>query len=94
MDCLVIFTRFTGAWFFANFFIIAVDIITNSCFSMYPPNVFKFSCCLSAANRLDWGEKLKQVISRDTPYVLLTSEQLVGVCLFVFVRSHLVNDIR
>lgn len=57
-------------------------------------NVFKFLCCLSAAHRLDWGEKLKQVLSRDTPYVLLTSEQLVGVCLFVFVRSHLVNDIR
>ncbi|CAB4027321.1 synaptojanin-1-like isoform X2, partial [Paramuricea clavata] len=48
----------------------------------------------SAAQRLDWGEKLKRVISRDTPYVLLTSEQLVGVCLFVFVRSDLVNDIR
>ena len=26
--------------------------------------------CLSAAQRLDWGEKLKQVISRDNPYVL------------------------
>ena len=48
----------------------------------------------SAAQRLDWGEELKRVISRDTPYVLLTSEQLVGVCLFVFVRSRLVNDIR
>lgn len=30
----------------------------------------------------------------DEPYALLTSQQLVGVCLYVFVRPHLAKSIR
>ncbi|XP_032229504.2 synaptojanin-1 [Nematostella vectensis] len=48
----------------------------------------------SSTQRKEWGEELRRVISRDFPYVLLTCEQLVGVCLFVFARPHLVPYIR
>ncbi|XP_015750867.1 PREDICTED: synaptojanin-1-like, partial [Acropora digitifera] len=44
--------------------------------------------------RKEWGEELRRIISRDHPYVLITCEQLVGVCLFVFVRPHLVPFVR
>ena len=34
------------------------------------------------------------MLSRDCPYTLLTAEQLVGICLFVFVRPNLIPFIR
>ncbi|KAK3720929.1 hypothetical protein QZH41_014536, partial [Actinostola sp. cb2023] len=48
----------------------------------------------SSTQRKEWGEELRRVISRDFPYVLVTCEQLVGVCLYLFVRPHLVPYIR
>lgn len=41
-----------------------------------------------------WTELLRNNISRDTKYVCIGSEQLVGVCLFVFVRPPLAPHIR
>lgn len=41
-----------------------------------------------------WGEQLQKAISRTHRYIQLTSAQLVGVCLFIFVRPYHVPFIR
>ncbi|KAK7576500.1 hypothetical protein V9T40_012786 [Parthenolecanium corni] len=48
----------------------------------------------SSENANLWAEELQKVLSRDHPYVLLTYTQLVGVCLYIFVRTDLVPHIR
>lgn len=49
----------------------------------------------SSTNQKMWTEELLRVLSsRDHRYVLLSSLQLVGVCLFVFVRPHLAPFIK
>ncbi|OWK01989.1 hypothetical protein Celaphus_00019135 [Cervus elaphus hippelaphus] len=42
----------------------------------------------STTNRKMWGEQLQKAISRSHRYILLTSAQLVGVCLYIFVRPY------
>ncbi|KAG8522416.1 Synaptojanin-2 [Galemys pyrenaicus] len=42
----------------------------------------------STTNRKVWGEQLQKAISRSHRYILLTSAQLVGVCLYIFVRPY------
>jgi len=56
--------------------------------------IHSFPCNSSSNQRKEWGEELRRIISRDHAYVLVTCEQLVGVCLFVFIRPHLVPFIR
>lgn len=48
----------------------------------------------STDNAKAWSEELEKVLCRDAPYTLLSSHQLVGVCLFVFVRKDLIPHIR
>ncbi|XP_021561792.1 synaptojanin-2 isoform X2 [Carlito syrichta] len=48
----------------------------------------------STTNRKMWGEQLQKAISRSHRYILLTSAQLVGVCLYIFVRPYHVPFIR
>ncbi|CAN8028166.1 unnamed protein product [Ixodes persulcatus] len=48
----------------------------------------------SSANQKEWLVELQKTISRDHKYVLLTSAQLVGVCLFVFIRPEHAPFIR
>ncbi|XP_062512889.1 synaptojanin-1-like isoform X2 [Corticium candelabrum] len=48
----------------------------------------------SSTNKKEWGAELERVLSRDETYVLLTAEQLVGVCLYIFVRPSLLPYIR
>ncbi|XP_043228770.1 synaptojanin-1-like [Amphibalanus amphitrite] len=48
----------------------------------------------SSENARLWGEELQKVVSRDRPYVPLTSVQLVGVALFVFIRPELAEHVR
>nr|XP_005900465.1 PREDICTED: synaptojanin-2 [Bos mutus] len=48
----------------------------------------------STTNRKMWGEQLQKAISRSHRYILLTSAQLVGVCLYIFVRPHHIPFIR
>lgn len=48
----------------------------------------------STTNRKMWGEQLQKAISRTHRYILLTSAQLVGVCLYIFVRPYHVPFIR
>nr|XP_020454055.1 synaptojanin-1 isoform X3 [Monopterus albus] len=48
----------------------------------------------STTNQKMWAAELQKNISRDHKYVLLASEQLVGVCLFVFVRPQHAPFIR
>ncbi|XP_006882820.1 PREDICTED: synaptojanin-2 [Elephantulus edwardii] len=48
----------------------------------------------STTNRKMWGEQLQKAISRSQRYILLTSAQLVGVCLYIFVRPYHVPFIR
>ncbi|XP_076244789.1 synaptojanin isoform X1 [Calliopsis andreniformis] len=40
----------------------------------------------STDNAKAWAEELQKVLSRDTEYVLITYQQLVGVCLYLFIR--------
>ena len=53
-----------------------------------------YVCLFSSTQKKEWGSELQKVISRDHPYVLVTAEQLVGVCLYVFVRIHHLPFIR
>lgn len=48
----------------------------------------------STDNAKLWAEELQRVISRDHNYVLLTSQQLVGVCLYIFIRPQHAKYIR
>uniref|UniRef100_A0A8D2J5F5 Synaptojanin-1 n=2 Tax=Varanus komodoensis TaxID=61221 RepID=A0A8D2J5F5_VARKO len=48
----------------------------------------------STTNQKLWAAELQKTISRDYKYILLTSEQLVGVCLFVFIRPQHAPFIR
>lgn len=55
-----------------------------------PPSVI----LCSTTNQKLWAVELQKTISRDNKYVLLASEQLVGVCLFVFIRPQHAPFIR
>ncbi|KAM8952955.1 synaptojanin-2 [Pelodytes ibericus] len=48
----------------------------------------------STTNRKMWAEQIQKALSRSHRYILLTSGQLVGVCLFVFVRPYHMPFIR
>ena len=48
----------------------------------------------STSNQREWLVQLQRTISRDEPYVLVSSVQLVGVCLFLFVRPQNSRYIR
>nr|XP_022328766.1 synaptojanin-1-like isoform X2 [Crassostrea virginica] len=48
----------------------------------------------STTNAREWQKELLKTISRDHKYVVLTSVQLVGVILYVFIRPHLAPFIR
>ncbi|KAI1286204.1 Synaptojanin-1 [Halotydeus destructor] len=48
----------------------------------------------STTNQKEWLVELQKTISRDVPYVPITSVQLVGVCLFIFVRPEHARHIR
>ena len=42
----------------------------------------------------EWALELSKTLNRDEKYCLLTFHQLVGVCLYVFVRPQLAKSIR
>ncbi|XP_075059511.1 synaptojanin-2 isoform X2 [Mixophyes fleayi] len=48
----------------------------------------------STTNRKMWAEQIQKAISRSHRYILLTFGQLVGVCLFIFVRPYHMPFIR
>lgn len=49
----------------------------------------------SSKNRKEWGEELKKVfLGQDEAFALVTSVQLVGVCLYLFVRQSCVDMVR
>lgn len=48
----------------------------------------------SSENAKAWGEELQKVLSRDREYVLVTYMQLVGVCLYLFIRPEHAPYIR
>jgi phosphatidylinositol-bisphosphatase len=48
----------------------------------------------STTNQREWLVELQKTISRDDHYVLITSVQLVGVCLFLFVRPKYAPHVR
>lgn len=48
----------------------------------------------SSENAKSWAVELQKVLSRDIPYVLVTYQQLVGVCLYIFVRPEHIPYIR
>lgn len=48
----------------------------------------------SSTNQREWGVFLQKMLSRDVKYIQLTSVQLVGVCLYVFIRPHLAPCIQ
>nr|XP_033793075.1 synaptojanin-2 isoform X1 [Geotrypetes seraphini] len=48
----------------------------------------------STTNKKIWAEQIQKALSRTHRYILLTSAQLVGICLFVFVRPYHMPFIR
>lgn len=48
----------------------------------------------STTNQKLWSEALKKIVSRDHKHILIHSVQLVGVCMFVFVRPQLAPFIK
>uniref|UniRef100_A0A182J0G8 phosphoinositide 5-phosphatase n=1 Tax=Anopheles atroparvus TaxID=41427 RepID=A0A182J0G8_ANOAO len=48
----------------------------------------------SSDNAKAWAEELQKVVSRDREYVLLTYQQLVGVCLYIYIRPEHAQHIR
>uniref|UniRef100_A0A8C5WT51 Synaptojanin-2 n=1 Tax=Laticauda laticaudata TaxID=8630 RepID=A0A8C5WT51_LATLA len=52
------------------------------------------SILIYTTNKKTWGEQIQKALSRTHRYILLTSAQLVGVCLFIFVRPFHVPYIR
>ncbi|KAL5289697.1 SYNJ1 family protein [Megaselia abdita] len=48
----------------------------------------------SSENANLWAEELQKALSRDNDYVILTFHQLVGVCLYVFIKSDLIPFVR
>ena len=48
----------------------------------------------SGENAREWSAELAKTLNRDTKYCLVTFHQLVGVCLYVFVRPELASCIR
>lgn len=48
----------------------------------------------SKENAKEWALELTKTLCRDQSYCLITFHQLVGVCLYVFVRSELAGKIR
>jgi len=48
----------------------------------------------STTNQREWLVELQKTISRDDHYVLITSVQLVGVCLFLFTRPKYAPYVR
>ncbi|CAH1997104.1 unnamed protein product [Acanthoscelides obtectus] len=48
----------------------------------------------SSENSKQWATELQKVLSRDRSFVLVTYQQLVGVCLYIFVREEHVPYIR
>ncbi|XP_011503811.1 PREDICTED: synaptojanin-1 isoform X1 [Ceratosolen solmsi marchali] len=48
----------------------------------------------SNENARAWADELQKVLSRDHKYVLVTYQQLVGVCLYIFIRPTYTNFLR
>lgn len=48
----------------------------------------------SSDNAKAWAEELQRTLSREHPYALLTYQQLVGVCLYIFIRPQHAPHIR
>ena len=48
----------------------------------------------SKENAKEWAIELGKTLNRDEKYCLLTFHQLVGVCLYVYVRPQLARSIR
>lgn len=48
----------------------------------------------SSDNAKAWAEELQKTLSRDEPYTLLTYQQLVGVCLYVYIKPEHAEHIR
>lgn len=89
----------------SDYNLIDVSNASNSSDSI-PPDLFAIGfeeiVDLNAANivasRCDnakaWADELQRVISRDRSYVLITYQQLVGICLYLFVRPEHVPYIK
>ncbi|CAG2054275.1 unnamed protein product [Timema podura] len=48
----------------------------------------------SSENAKAWGEELQKILSRDQKYVMVTYVQLVGVCIYLFIRPEHTPFIR
>ena len=48
----------------------------------------------SSENAKGWASELTKILNRDEKFVLVTYLQLVGVCLYVFVRPELAPYIK
>ncbi|CAJ0604121.1 unnamed protein product [Cylicocyclus nassatus] len=87
-------------WIFPNGTLVSVDNIDDSTeivaigveelVDLNASNLMK----ASTTNQRLWLEGIRRVLHEHGSYVLLVVEQLVGVCLFIFARSHLAPFIK
>jgi synaptojanin len=56
--------------------------------------IFLLILIVSSENAKQWAEELQKVLSRDNKYSLVTYVQLVGVCLYLFIRPELAPFLR
>lgn len=48
----------------------------------------------SGENSKAWADELQKVLSRDQSYILVTYQQLVGVCLYIFIKPCHINFLK
>ncbi|VDL81907.1 unnamed protein product [Nippostrongylus brasiliensis] len=87
-------------WIFPNGTLVAVESVDDApeiiaigveeLVDLNASNVMK----ASTTNQRLWTEGIRRVLHEHGTYILLVVEQLVGVCLFVFVRSQLAPNIK
>ncbi|XP_019639348.1 PREDICTED: synaptojanin-1-like [Branchiostoma belcheri] len=71
-----------------------VDIYAIGFEEMVELNAGNIVMTASTDNQRAWASELQKTISRDHKYILVASDQLVGVCLYVFIRPQLAPFVR
>ena len=62
--------------------------------SVPPCYIILASVFFSSENAKAWAAGLLKILNRDEKYALITYQQLVGVCLYLFVRPEHADKVR
>ena len=70
-----------------------INCYTYICFHIINNNS-ALSTVSSSENAKAWAAELLKTLNRDEKYALITYHQLVGVCLYIFVRPEHADKVR